>query len=90
MENNKKYICPICGYPNLDEPPKGEDGEDSYEICPSCGVEFGCDDFEKTYKELRDEWLKNGAKWQSGVVEKPKDWNAIEQCREYLNVNISL
>lgn len=39
---NKKYICPICGYDNLDEPPYDELGSyGSYEICSCCGHEFG-------------------------------------------------
>lgn len=31
----KYYICPICGYENLEEPPYDEIGEPSYKICPA-------------------------------------------------------
>ncbi len=43
-------MCPVCGYKNLYEPayqptPKGNLG--SYEICPSCGFQFGVTDDER-------------------------------------------
>src|SRR6266496_2663826 len=28
------YLCPVCGYDQLDEPPQ------HYSTCPSCGTEF--------------------------------------------------
>lgn len=39
-----KYICPICGYDKLLEPPYDEYNNPSYEICPCCGFEYGFDD----------------------------------------------
>ena len=38
-----KYICPVCGFSGLNEAPFGLSNEPSYEICPSCGGEFGND-----------------------------------------------
>ena len=37
-------ICPACGYDGLEEPP-WTDGSASDEICPSCGIQFGYEDF---------------------------------------------
>ena len=35
------FLCPICGYGYLDEPPYDEYLDPDYDICPSCGVEYG-------------------------------------------------
>ena len=37
----KNYICPVCGYDGLEEPPYDETGLGNYDICPCCGYEFG-------------------------------------------------
>jgi len=69
-----KYVCPICGY-LLDFPPE------DFNICPSCGVEFGYENTGRTYLELRQEWLNTGARWASKVIPKPKKWDAMEQLQ---------
>jgi len=69
---HKKYLCPICGY-NLENPPE------DFNICPSCGVEFGYETASRTFEELRKEWLSTGAKWASRVEKEPKGWDAILQ-----------
>jgi len=82
---NKKYICPVCGYPELEEAPllRIENnkriysynlGAPTFVICICCGTEFGYDDDELSWKELRDKWVKNGAKWFN-ENKKPVDWN---------------
>ena len=34
------FKCPVCSWPCIKEDPKDE----TYEICPSCGVEYGYED----------------------------------------------
>ena len=52
-----EYTCPVCDYHKMTDPPK------DYEICPSCGTEFGLDDNVTTHAELREEWERNGSKF---------------------------
>ncbi len=67
------YMCPVCGYPDLDEPPA------SWEICPSCGTEFDYHDSRVSHAVLRQRWLEKGAPWHSRYVPAPPNWNAYEQ-----------
>ena len=53
------YTCPICFYNNLDFNPLLK----NYDICPSCGTEFGNDDEQFTYDQLRRVWIDGGCKW---------------------------
>lgn len=50
-----------------------------YLICPSCGTEFGYDDFATTHEELRNEWIANGSHWFSQATLPPPNWNSITQ-----------
>jgi hypothetical protein len=70
-----KYLCPVCGY-EMDDPPQ------DYNICPSCGTEFGYHDSGRTYEELRRIWLNSGAPWWSPVDKKPLGWNPYKQLFE--------
>jgi hypothetical protein len=63
-----KYICPVCGF-LLDYPPR------DFNICPSCGVEFGADTVEYSYDELRQAWRERGQTWSSSVIERPANYN---------------
>jgi transcription elongation factor Elf1 len=71
-----KYICSVCGYPNLDEHPYDSQGNPSYIICDCCGFEFGFDDKSKgrSFDEYRKEWIAQGAKWFN-PTKKPNNWN---------------
>lgn len=63
-----KYICPVCNYDELFEPPYDESGTGSDEICPCCGFQFGYDDFPNKEAEImlwREKWIKGGRKWFS-------------------------
>lgn len=73
---NKQYICPVCNYPKLDEPPY-LDGVATFVICPSCGTEFGYDDVSKTFEQLRKQWKDAGCPWWDGGQVKPEDWEPI-------------
>lgn len=74
--------CPACGYPDLREPPRSATGGGSYEICPSCGFEFGVsdDDAGFTYEQWRREWVAEGMPWR-GLGPRPEGWNPTEQLR---------
>lgn len=79
---NKKYICPVCGYDRLDERPYDIIGEPSFNICPCCGFEYGFDDMNcgYTFESYRNKWINDGAKWFS-KKEKPRNWNLEEQLK---------
>jgi hypothetical protein len=69
--------CPCCGYPALHEPPRSASGGGSYEICPSCGFQFGVsdDDAGFTYASWREQWKKRGMPWSSKGIAPPSGWN---------------
>ena len=75
-----KHLCPVCHYPHLTEPPRSKSGGGSYEICPSCGFQFGVSDDDDgfTYARWRTAWKKGGAKWSS-QQKPPADWNGTTQ-----------
>jgi len=75
-----KHTCPVCQFPGLAEPPRGESGGGSYEICPSCGFQFGVsdDDGGFTYDQWRKNWTQSGCKWSSRTAP-PKNWNPAKQ-----------
>jgi hypothetical protein len=78
--------CPVCGYPKLQEPPRSPSGGASYEICPSCGFQFGVDDDDKgiTFLQWRKTWVEAGMNWSSKGQHKPRDWNATIQLKAVL------
>jgi hypothetical protein len=69
-----RHICPVCGYPNLENEPK------NHEICSSCGTQFGYDDFLRSRESLRQQWVDSGAKWFLEGFE-PYKWNGYSQLR---------
>ena len=75
-----KYICHVCGYSNLDEPPYGLDGSiASFDICPCCGVEFGYEDCQlSSYERYKNEWIISGSNWFDEEL-KPSNWNLEKQ-----------
>jgi hypothetical protein len=76
-----KNICPVCAYPHLAEPARSKSGGGSYEICPSCGFQFGVDDDDKgiTFDQWRAKWLADGARWSSKGIAMPKGWDGEKQ-----------
>ncbi|TDM04204.1 hypothetical protein [Macrococcus carouselicus] len=71
-----KYICPVCGYDQIESQPYDIYGNGSHDICDCCGFEFGySEDFEVSHKSIklpyssldwafsryREAWLENGA-----------------------------
>ena len=74
-----KYVCPICGYPEMTQPAYDEYDCCSWDICPSCGVEFGYHDATRSHETLRQQWLEKGAEWYSAVTAPPWNWNPQAQ-----------
>jgi hypothetical protein len=83
-----QYFCPVCGYPGLYEASWSDDSG-SFEICPSCGTEFGYDDAaggdlarrQVIHTRLREEWRKSGCRWWSSGRLPPQDWDPEEQLK---------
>jgi hypothetical protein len=75
------FVCPVCGYPNLEEEPHGKETGASYEICPSCFFQFGFDDDDKgiTYEEWRMRWVNEGMPWRSRGRASPTSWDPRSQ-----------
>lgn len=74
LMSKKSYICPVCGY-LLTYPPE------DFNICPSCGVEFGAETTVYSILDLRQNWLMHGATWSSKVVKPPRDWDPLIQLK---------
>jgi hypothetical protein len=65
------FSCPVCLFSKMPDPPQ------DYHICPCCGTEFGNDDADCTYDELRDRWIRAGAPWFFGAP--PEGWSPQAQ-----------
>ena len=79
--------CPVCGYAGLEEPPRSATtGGGSYEICPSCGFEFGVTDDDQgySYEAWREKWITDGMKWTSVGQSAPEGWDPRNALRELL------
>lgn len=82
------FVCPVCGYPKLFEP-AWEGDSPSYEICPSCGTEFGYTDWGDgseasraiAHVELRAIWKDKGCPWRSQHRAPPPGWDPIAQLK---------
>jgi hypothetical protein len=74
------YQCPVCGYCGLDEPPRTDESGASYEICPSCGYQFGVTDEDRgiSYEQWRQAWKAAGMKWWSHR-RRPAGWDPQAQ-----------
>ena len=79
----EKYICPICVYRELYEPPSKE--SPTFEICHCCGIEFGYQDAKKSWEDLRKIWIKSGYKWFN-YKKKPKNWNPKKQLQNLKSI----
>jgi len=75
------YMCPICGYDELYDPPKSlNTGAGSYEICPCCGFQFGVTDDDRgyDYDQWRKKWIDEGMPWRD-LVAPPAGWDPVKQ-----------
>jgi hypothetical protein len=71
-------MCPVCGY-GMEDPPE------DYNICPSCGTEFGNHDVNTSIGNLRASWLRSGAKWWNPLSGPPTGWDAYEQLNALMD-----
>lgn len=73
-----EFTCPICGFDKLSNPHIDAYGCASFDVCPSCGNEFGYDDVTTPHALLRQRWIDNGKKWWCihGI---PLNWDAGKQ-----------
>lgn len=80
MAGMSGFICPVCGFDGLLEPAYDESGSPSYEICMSCGFEFGFDDDSEgvSFEAHRRQWLDDGATWFDPDA-RPADWDLAAQ-----------
>jgi hypothetical protein len=78
--HSDRFTCPVCGYPDLEEPAYNE-GLASFEICPCCRTQFGYQDATRSHADLRDAWLARGAPWNSPSERAPEGWDPMEQLR---------
>src|ERR1700674_3401585 len=70
-------FCPVCGYGMEDQPA-------NYNICPSCGTEFGVHDVNASILSLRQNWLNTGPRWWSTTDPEPPNWAPLKQLARYL------
>jgi len=61
-----ELICPVCGWPHLSELPRSQANGGSYEMCWSCGFEFGVTDDALGYSY--DDWRWQWVAHTSGTV----------------------
>jgi hypothetical protein len=80
-------ICPVCGYPELHFPPRKLGGGHSFEICRSCGFQFGVSDDDRgiSYEQWRKQWVANKMPWSS-VTKMPAGWDPKKQLENLNNV----
>lgn len=64
--------CLVCGF-------VAQVAFEEYDICPSCGTEFGVNDVNATIQDLRAAWLATGPTWWSPVDPRPSAWNPEKQ-----------
>ena len=76
-----QFTCPVCGYDELHESPRSGSGGGSYEICPSCGFQFGVSDDDEGYEydTWRDRWIEKGMPWNSVGQPPPHGWDPRRQ-----------
>jgi predicted RNA-binding Zn-ribbon protein involved in translation (DUF1610 family) len=77
--SSKPHVCPVCGYAGLEEAAYDEQNCASFEICPSCGTEFGYQDATRSHADLRSAWVQNGMRWASRSVGAPPNWDPVAQ-----------
>ena len=75
--------CPVCGFLGLAEPPYSDASGYSYEICRSCGFQFGVSDDDEgfTYDSWRSKWIAAGLRWSSVATKPPLNRSAIDDLR---------
>jgi len=86
------YFCPVCGFDGLDEAPYSPSGNGLYEICPSCGFQFGVTDDNQGigFHEWREAWIDRGMPWSSHGRAVPEGWDPRAQLRNLEKLTSSI
>ncbi len=75
--------CSVCGFEGLEEPPaSAATGAGSYEICPSCGFQFGVTDLDggHSYFDWREAWIARGMPFDAEPFSvRPDGWDPAAQ-----------
>ncbi len=85
---SESYTCPVCGFNQLTEPAYSPTtGLGSYDICPSCGFEYGVSDDDDgiSQEQWRSDWIAKGMSWSSQFPQ-PENWNPKQQVKS-LNID---
>lgn len=82
------YTCPVCGYPDLKRNPRTDVSGGSYEICPSCGFQFGVSDDDRglSYEDWRSRWVNRGMPWNAVGIHEPLGWDPVAQLSRVTQV----
>jgi hypothetical protein len=72
MPSDVQNLCLVCGY-EMDDPPR------DYNVCPSCGTEYGVNDVNASYEQLRQAWIATGPAWWSKTDPQPENWSPSRQ-----------
>jgi hypothetical protein len=86
-KHDHAYMCPVCGFDTLEEPPYSASGAGLHEICPCCGFQFGVTDDDQgiSFHEWREGWIEQGMSWDSNRSSPPPGWNPLEQLSKLRN-----
>ena len=78
MHSDPYHFCRVCGY-EAEDAPWGLDGVNpTFEICPSCGVEYGYEDATPAgARRYRERWLATGGNWSDRTI--PGDGLDVQQ-----------
>lgn len=68
-----KHTCPVCGYPDLEEPP------DSHVLCRCCGTHHGYLIPHPDPALLREQWVVKGCPWWAWWAPPSDDWDPWRQ-----------
>lgn len=85
------YICLICGFDKLYEPPYDKYSCASFEICPCCGTEFGYHIVHPNQEKitlLKEKWIKNGMIFNNNN-RIPLNWSSSEQLKNLNKIDVT-
>jgi hypothetical protein len=86
---SQKYICPICGYSDLNYEPFDKSGNPSDTICSCCGYQFGYElsrPDTNLILQLRQNWISKNCPFFD--ISKPKNWELESQLKNTLEIDL--
>jgi len=67
-QKGNRWVCPVCGDPQLECEPYHEGGGASFSMCECCNFEYGFDDDPGASGSAVDGVLANFARWRTSVL----------------------